>query len=149
MTEKGLTHPDEGSGLIACLEKKLAFVKEFSSITETLRTKVEKGDIFAVTTLLAQRQAVIDQIGRIEEQIQRAGSKNPLKGFRDRTGSVSTTIREILEKTIILDKECAARMISWQAEIRAELIGMRKGLKAVHSYTGRLTGPPKFLDRTR
>jgi len=149
MTEKGLTDSDEGSGLISCLEKKLAFVKDFSSITEAIRSKVEKGDLSAVTTLLAQRQELIDHIGRIEEQIQKIGPKNPLKGLRDRTDSVSRTIREILEKTIILDKECVAQMISWQDEIRGELIRMRKGLKAVHSYTGRLTGPPKFLDMSR
>ncbi len=149
MTEKGLTDSGEGCGLITCLEKELAFVKDFSSITETLRDKIGKGDISAVTMLLAQRQELIDPIGRIEEQIQKFEPKSPLEGLGDRTDSVSRRIREILEKTILLDKECIAQMTSWQGEIRGELIRMRKGLKAVHSYAGRLTGPPKFLDTSR
>jgi hypothetical protein len=149
MTEKGLTDSDSGSELIPCLEKKLAFVKELSSITETLRDKVQKGEISAVTTLLAERQELIDQIGRVEEQIQKIAPQNPVRDFTDRMDPISRTIREMLEETILFDKECAAQMKFWQDETKGELIRMRRGLKAVQSYTGRLTGPPKFLDRTR
>ena len=149
MTKENLADTDEESGLITCLEKKLAAVKDFSSITETLRDRVENGDLSKVMPLLAQRQELIEHIDRIEEQIQKIRPKKTLKELRNRTEPVSRTIWEILKKTVALDKACAARVISWQDEIKGELIKMRKGLKAVHSYTGRLSGPPKFLDMSR
>jgi hypothetical protein len=149
MGRKGLADFGERSELVACLEEKLTVVRDFLSITESLRDQVQTGDLSTVMGLLARRQELIDRIDRIEEKVKKIGPESPCWEPGDRVDSISKTVREMLEKAVVHDKACMDKIISWQDEVRGELSGMKNGLKAVQGYTGRPTQPPKFLDTRR
>jgi hypothetical protein len=135
--------------LFECLNHKLESLEKFLATTEMIRDCVESHDLHMLEDLLRQRQAVVDRVDRIDEQIRRIRAERLSEPQTEEITSLFRSIEEVLERSRILDQRCTEMLALWREDVRAHMARMREGLRVVHGYARRPIRPPKFLNVTR
>jgi hypothetical protein len=150
---------DKGSGnskttgdLGQCLNEKLNILKGFLSITESLRMNVDSQNLEEMAQLLGRREAMILEVDRIDERIEEVQSKKggiktglPLDD-RESLRLILSSIELVLQRALMLDRECIQKVALLRDAIKNEWMGVKKSIKAVHSYAGTPAQTPRFLD---
>jgi hypothetical protein len=133
--------------LTDCLEIKLDALREFLAITESLNEKCDLEDPKEITPLLDRREELIDTINLMDEQIR----KNKSDRTYDQGVNIETihAIQGVLTRIKILDDHCLSKVTSLRERTGSELLEIRRGIKAIHSYAGKTVLHPKFLDLRR
>lgn len=144
--------PIDPSEITRCLEEKIGALKEYLSLTESLKEKLDIQEMNEAKALLAKRKDLISFIDGLNEKISKIqsgrplGKKNLSRDLQDRMDSLFETVRELLKKISALDKACQTQMIACQQETKNELSNMRDGLTILHNYIPKPSLAPRFMD---
>ena len=95
--------------------EKLMTLGKFKSATVALRDALDSGDVDTINVLLTERQQCMDLVNRID-----SATGSPLAVRQKSEEGLGGEIRELLEETISLDRDCAERLKSRVRELRAE-----------------------------
>jgi len=135
-----------------CLEEKQVLLSEYLDLTESLRARLDCHDVWGFASVLAERDVLIQKIGRLNEEIERTGAqtfmeeKQGLPESEEGVRSVSSRIEELLKQTRIIDQQCEDRLAAWRDEVKGELQQTRNGSKTVRHYRRGYLFQPRFLD---
>ncbi len=129
------------------LEEKVKALKEYFSITQTLRDRIETEDLEEMRILLGRREDLIRIIDRMNADQANCGAEFLLPSdFPEHHRLLRERARELLEKTAAVESECLSRVAALRDKIREELRGKSGGLKVMHTYGGRTSSSPRFMD---
>jgi uncharacterized protein (UPF0335 family) len=137
------------------LTEKLRTLKEFLSISESMRASLDLPDMGEVTRWMAKRQELIGRIDRMDDEIRRIAGKPPLSGtewperLRDEILLLYRTIEEVLQTVKTFDDECQKRIAALRNEVKTELQKAFQGMLTVRGYMGKAAHPSRFLDVRR
>ena len=121
--------------------KKLAILRKFNSATVALRDALENEDIDAINALLTDRRQCMDMVNRIDASI---GS--PALRQKNEDG-LRVEIRELLEKTLSLDRDCTERLKSRVQELRGSAAKINHSLLPFNRRVlTKQSAVPRFLD---
>jgi len=121
--------------------KKLAILRKFNSATVALRDALENEDIDAINALLTDRRQCMDMVNRIDASI---GS--PALRQKNEDG-LRVEIRELLEKTLSLDRDCTERLKSRVLELRSSAAKINHSLLPFNRQVlTKQSAVPRFLD---
>ena len=144
--------PQGSSGLCGLLEEKLGKLREFFSVTESLYQQLMENNTGGWSQSLARRQNLIPSLDEIDRRIGKRQKENPLhlepipETLKERLEFLFKTIEGLLQKSADLNHQCLARVQFLREETKKELLAMRQGKKAAHSYTQRAGSRPRFMD---
>jgi predicted RNA-binding protein with EMAP domain len=93
-------------------------------------------DIEAFSSLLAQRQEIIDRISEIDENL----------AVLQRTVSDSPDLQDLLSRIADLDKRLLDRALAHKEQLRASLGQTSQGLKAARGYRVHIPSKPSIID---
>ncbi len=134
------------------LNEKLKLLKEFLSISESMRASLDLPDMEEVTRWMAKRQDLISRINRMDEAIRKRSRETSLFGaewperHREEILFCSGAINEVLQKVRGIDEECRERITILRDEVKVELQKAFQEMAAVRGYMGHPVQSPKFLD---
>jgi len=147
---------DKEKEMCTFLEKKLDKFREYQSVTEKMKQTVCGNDENnEISGLINRRQRCIDAIEKINsssEKIIKNGSvkffgiSNKYKAMIDR---YLLSIKEIMIRVAIMDKELVAIVAEQGESIKTELLNMRNKRQATRGYHTIKRYPAKFLDTRR
>ena len=121
--------------------KKLTILGKFKSATVALRDALDNEDVDAINALLTDRQQCMDMVNRIDASI---GSPAVRQKNEDGLG---IEIRELLEKTLSLDRDYAERLKSRVLELRGSAAKInRSPLPFNRRVLTKQSAVPRFLD---
>lgn len=120
--------------------EKLTILGKFKSATAALRDALDSEDEDTINALLTERQQYMDLVNRIDSAIApavRQGSEEGLGG----------EIRELLEETVSLDRDCAERLKSRVRELRGTSAKINHSpLPFNRKVLTKQNAVPRFLD---
>lgn len=121
--------------------EKLTILGKFKSATVALRDALDSEDADTINALLTERQRCMDLVNRIDS------ATGSLAVRQENEEGLGGEIRELLEETVFLDRDCADRLKSRVRELR----GAAAKINHSRSHVNRkvLTtqnAVPRFLD---
>lgn len=137
------------------LTEKLKTLKEFLSISESMRASLDLPDMGEVTQWMAKRQELIGRIDRMDDDIRKVAGKTPFFGaewpeqLREEIPLLYRAILEVLQTVKTFDEECQEQIAALRNEVKAELQKAFQGMVTVRSYMGKPAHSPRFLDVRR
>ena len=147
---------DEGKEICTFLEKKLAYFKQYLTITEKMKEAFEhKEESKTLSCLISKRQACINKIDRIDlsiektmktclTQLSRISNK-----YRRLIDNYLSNIRDIMAKVDLMDRALVVVAKQEGESIQTELLKMRNMRQAASGYRMDTKYPPRFLDTRR
>lgn len=134
-------------------EEKIGSLTNYLETTKSLNNKSSLNDLPEIFILLNQRQEIIKGIDNLDNQ----GWKTTGEGSElgDANGgeplSIPQRIEKILREIKYLDNQLKEKFISWQEEIKKELIANQLNFRMLHTYRQTFTHQvnPRFLDLRR
>jgi hypothetical protein len=137
------------------LTEKLRTLKDFLSISGSMRAGLNLPDMGEVTRWMAKREELIGRIDRMDDEIRKIAGKPPLFGaewperLREEILLLYKAIEEALQTVKAIDGECQERIAALRNEVKAELQKVFQGMLTVRSYMEKAAHPPRFLDVRR
>jgi len=137
------------------LTEKLRTLKEFLSISESMRASLDLPDMGEVSQWIGKRQELIGRIDRMDDEIRRIAGKPPLSGtewperLREEILLLYRAIEETLRTVRAIDEECQDRISTLRNEVKVDLQALLHSLATIRGYKGGSIQPPRFLDVRR
>ncbi len=137
------------------LTEKLRTLKEFLSISESMKTDLDLPNMGEVTRRMTKRQELIGRIDRMDDEIRRIAVKPPVseaewpERLREEILLLYKAIEEVLQTVKAIDGECQERIAALRNEVKAELQKAFQGMLTVRGYMEKPAHPPRFLDVRR
>jgi hypothetical protein len=134
------------------LTEKLETLKEFLSISKSMKACLDLPDMEEVTRWMAKRQELINRINRMDQEAAQMAEESPLSEapwsgrLRNEALPLYKSIVKGLQTLKAIDEECQDRISALSTEVKAEMQKVFQGMIAVRGYMGNPTRSPKFLD---
>ncbi len=142
-------------GIRHYLTEKLSFLKEYLSLSESMRMSLNLSEMDEVSRWMTRREELINRIDQIDDDFRERWPKDSFPEI-ERAGQVREDfqhlyrmIEEVLQTIKAIDEECGGRMASLKAEVRAELEKVHQERMAVRNYRKSQHYPPALLDVRR
>ncbi len=144
-------HP-QPDGLVALIDRQIDLYDTLDELSKRQHSIVESDDTDALLRVLAERQDVIDRIGRLSRSLEpyRGDWDANVNGLPD---DERARIRRRLDGLAVVMEQIARRdehdrdvIEQRRASIGAELGGVNRGGAALSAYAGQSRGP-RFQDR--
>ena len=141
--------------LLGAVEEKLRVSRELLEVTESIQGAAEGEKIARVHSLLAERQALMQRVEKIDAGIREIDegifSRDGRRSWRshDRIESLWKAIEGVFRTAADLDRAAISRIASQQKEIKDELLRIRSSSKSVYAYRNGFGTGPRFMDVRR
>ncbi len=151
--------------LIENSRKKRDFLARIFELTESQALKIKEGDVEALVKVTAEKQKLIDQVDRLDEEFQGCYSK--LKTLMDENGpdgskraslngigdlkQLVDEIMKIIGKTLELEKENSREAQRLLATLGSRVKNINQGIRATQAYNPSTPGsmPSYYIDKKK
>jgi len=121
--------------------KKLAILGKFKSATVALRNALNGEDVDAINALLTERRQCMDLVNRVDSAIGSSAVR------QKKEKGLAGEIKELLEETVSLDRECAECLKSRVRELRGAAAKINHSRLPFNRKTlTKQNAVPRFLD---
>lgn len=137
------------------LTEKLKALREYLSLSESMRIGLNLPDLGEVMRWMAKRQELISRIDRMDEEIRKLSGKTAFieiewpESVREGILFLYREIEAVLQTVKTLDEESQQRIAVLRNEVKVELQKAFQGMLTIRGYMGKSLYPPKFLDVRR
>ena len=146
---------DAGNEICAFLEKKIALLKQYLSITEKMRDPHRNNDDSSLEGLISKRHECINRIEKIDLSMGKIVKEGSYKlsrisnKFKVLIDNYLSNIRDILTTVEPLDRELMVMVKEEGESIKTELLKMQNVRQVTRGYKKEKRCTPRFLDTVR
>lgn len=138
------------SDLSRLLKKKIEIFQKFASLTVNLRNSLEKDDIALIDQLAVKRQALMDQVDKLDSSLNPMLSSLNISSLTRQERDLLKSLFKELELVVILahenDAACTLVAKSRIDNICGEMSRLEQCRKGINGYAPRTAKQPRFLD---
>ena len=144
-----------GKEVCSFLEKKRVLFNRYLSITNRMKESLKDKEAGNPGVFISERQNCIKRIERIDLSIEKiikssSDKVNHISGkFKGLIHSYLSSIKSIMEKVDLIDKELMLMVKEEGESIKKELLKMRNVQQAARGYRKDIKYSPRFLDTIR
>ena len=137
------------------LREKIQLLESFSQATFKMKDALESKDIRRITLRVKERQGVINEIERINKEVDQIAQKGSFSMERlsqkakDLIRSYSDKIKATLESLADVDKKCLTLARAEHESLKSDILKVRQGLHVARGYMRMSYQNPRFLDMKR
>ncbi|MCG6537202.1 MAG: hypothetical protein L7F78_21450 [Syntrophales bacterium LBB04] len=138
-------------GISECMEKKLDSLRNFYSVTISIKKTLDSGDVDDIDSLIQERERYIGIIDRIDDYVLKIRNDKPtyFSSLADKTRNLIRVLTGRIEKTLkeisALDKENSKAAATHLHAIQQELLKINHDRHGLHGYRNNIR-EPRFLD---
>jgi hypothetical protein len=134
------------------LREKIQLLESFSQATARMKDAIESKDIRGITLRVKERQGVINEIERIDKEVDKITQQDSFSIARssekakDQVRSYSDKIKTTLESLADVDKKCLSLARAEHESLKSDILKVRQGFHVARGYRGVGCQNPRFLD---
>jgi hypothetical protein len=139
----------------ALLREKIQLLESFLQATFKMKDAIESKDIRGITLRVKERQGVINEIERIDKEVDKITQQDSFSIARssekakDQVRSYSDKIKTTLESLADVDKKCLTLACAEHECLKSDILKVRQGFHVARGYRGVGYKNPRFLDMKR
>ena len=136
-----------GENIDPVRQEKLQAYQGYLTATMLLKEALQKEEMAKVERLLADREKLAAQVDRLDQQIRRQEpTAYPHPADRSRPDESAATMAEILRLIVAVNEDCDTLAVSKCAELKDNLLIIRRQEAGVHGYAAQPQRQPVFLN---
>ena len=131
------------------LKQELKCYLRLIELSERQRYFIHLGDIYALMSILSQKEVLIGKISHLENSIQNIFRPFPelREQMPESVNRLINTIIAVLERLHVLEKESEAKFIEKYNEMKKELLNLKQTKTILKTYVPKKVYRPRFIDK--